>query len=123
MACEATFKKNPRGVTPAFTLIELLVVIAIIAILAAMLLPVLSRAKSKAQTIHCLNNLKQLTACWHLYACDNRDHLAPNLQSTDPTSWVLGFVRTMPDATNEIPIRTGKLFPYNTIVAIYRCPA
>ncbi len=107
----------------AFTLIELLVVIAIIGILAAMLLPVLARAKARAQTIWCMSNQKQLTISWHLYAVDNRDQLAPNLQSTDPTSWVLGFVRTMPDATNEIPIRTGKLFPYNTSVAIYRCPA
>ena len=61
-----------------FTLIELLVVIAIIGILAALLLPVLSRAKDRALTVACLNNLKQLQVCWQLYADDNNDILPPN---------------------------------------------
>ena len=117
---------SPRRVpsAPGFTLIELLVVIAIIAILAAMLLPALAKAKLKAQSITCVSNLHQLSTAWIMYADDHHGLLVLNW-SVDSRSWIdakKGWVSTLPGATNLAAIKEGLLFPYNPNVGIYQCP-
>ena len=125
------------GSADGFTLLELLVVISIIAILGALLLPALTRAKSKAQAIACLNNLKQLQLAWIEYVEDNNDWLVPNnppgfyVRGSDgklvsgPT-WAWGDMRYgNRDGTNIdylIGQREGSLGPYVKTHRIFKCP-
>ncbi len=118
-----------------FTLIELLVVIAIIAILAAMLLPALSRAKTKAQGIMCMSNLKQVGLALTMYGDDFRGWFPPNYQGSgngyDPRSrqvepgWIQGHMdwTSDPENTNTAFLLAGKVGPYLKSPAIFKCPA
>ncbi len=120
-----------------FTLIELLIVIAIIAILAAILLPVLGRAQLRAEEMGSLNNLRQLGYAWLMYAHDNQDRICqvtgsqhiiddPNSALVQPggpyCSWIQGNMASINDCTNTAILQVGLIYPYINNWKVYASP-
>jgi prepilin-type N-terminal cleavage/methylation domain-containing protein/prepilin-type processing-associated H-X9-DG protein len=133
-----TMHQKTDSRTGGFTLIELLVVIAIIAILAALLLPALARAKQKAYGVQCMSNTRQIMLAWRMYADDNQDILAPNdfpwktpearsgVDKGKERNWVFGSMLVPLDMISTailVDPQLSSLAQYNQQPSIYKCPA
>lgn len=135
-----TALRNPNvGNQKAFTLIELLVVIAVIAVLMAILMPALNRAREQGQRAACMGNLKQLGLAWTMYAGENNSKIVCGNAANGPGQWarydpVNGHAKEEPwvyrddnipngdDELEKEALRKGALYPYTKQESLYRCP-
>jgi len=132
--------RNDDRANAGFTLIELLVTISVIGVLASLLLPVLSKAKLKAQSTACLSNLRQLSDACRMYADDNSGNLPScwpkswDSYPVNPYSWCPGWASLQPvdpgygpqpeySCTNVSALEHGTVWPYVNNAGVYRCPA
>jgi len=124
--CFRAWLRKPAADPFGFTLIELLVVIAIIAILAALLLPVLGKAKQRGYAIACVNNVRQLNLAWLLYAGDCLEAVPPNPPRSPAGSWVCGsedWSAANSDNTNIVLMMQGVMGGYAKNPNVYHCPS
>lgn len=124
ITCKVCLKSKQKK---AFTLIELLTVIAVIAILASLLLPAMTKAKEKAQGSQCLNNQRQLSLAWRMYADDNNDRLVQAWDGPISTNqaWIVDdYIGYLPVTWNaDTTIKKSPFWPYCGSLGIYKCPA